>query len=125
MWFELGPSFLISVLDEYGTNSRSMASIDIPPAITDEEAFAQWYPIAGGGLSEKTGEGFAAIAGITVVVIADEEVVDGEGAAEFVVHAVYGFAGLRAAGYVGLVGYYDEAEAGGVERSKGFGRAGD
>lgn len=120
-----GAALAVLVVEEDGAAASGVAGVDVAPAVADDEAGGEVDLMAGGACEHESGLGFAAGAIVFVVVIADDEIVEGEGGAEEIVNLFDGGLGLAAAGDVGLVGDDDEEEAGGAETVEGFGGAGE
>src|SRR5262249_40884393 len=75
LWWTSGLSLTITIVDEHGAASGTMAGIDIAPTVANHEAHAQVDAAARGGVQQHAGQRIAAGAVVVVVVEAADEFV--------------------------------------------------
>jgi hypothetical protein len=120
----LAQRLAIPVIDEKGAAASRLRAIDVAPAIADEEAALQVEVVNGSGAQQHAGLWFPAITRITMArpgVITDFDVVDARNVfAQLGVHCFDGFAALRSAAYVRLVGDDDQKKSGFLQLPAAF-----
>src|SRR4029077_3601689 len=100
-------------VDQDGAAAGGGAGVDVAPAVSYEETGFQIDSVAPGRLQQQAWFGFAAGAGIGVIVPAREEIVERERGGDGAVHGFGKGARLGAARYVGLIGDHDQQKTGG------------
>jgi hypothetical protein len=81
-----------------------VAGIDVAPAVPHQETAAQVYIVLARRVKKHAGTGLTAGAVFHVIMIADKDIVDGQGRCQFPVHGLDFGTGDKAASNVGLVG---------------------
>jgi hypothetical protein len=119
--WRLGGSFFgVAAINPYRGAPGRLARFDIPPPIPDEITRAQIQPILGRSLQKQARFGLPAEAGIPVIVIANEEIVDRERHPERLVDAFHYGALLGSARHIRLVGHDQQKKSLGFQCSQGF-----
>src|SRR5690348_15846859 len=100
----LGTAFGVAAIDPQGTAAGGLAGLDIAPAVADQEADGRIHAVAGGAFDDPARLGLPAGAVIAVVVIAGDEIGQGELALEELSNGFDRFGRLGAARDIRLVG---------------------
>src|SRR5579871_1573025 len=68
----------VAVIDQNGFTPRVITGIHVAPAIADKKTARQVYMMLALRFEQQAGPGFAALAVIVIVMITDEDVIDGQ-----------------------------------------------
>src|SRR5579862_51009 len=98
-----GFSLAIAVIDQYCLATCSVAGINITPAIPHHKTASQIDIMPASSLEKKAWTGFAASTLIRIIMITDEDVVDGKFRCELLVHGINFGTSKIAAGNIRLV----------------------
>lgn len=98
----------IVMVEEDGAAPGGRTGIDVAPAVANQKAVGQVDVVTGGSFQQQSGFRFPAIAGVAVVVPADEEIIERQGGGDGSIHPFDRSAGLVAPSDVGLIGNDDQ-----------------
>jgi len=104
-------TFAIVKVQQYGTATGGLPRIDVAPAIAHHEGTGEVDPVMRLRIEEEAGQGLTAMAGVAIVMRADQELVHRKCLPHGVVKRVNRLEGSGTAGDVGLIGSDEQEEA--------------
>ncbi len=99
------------MVDPNGAAACSRACIDVAPTVANQIAPHDIDAVPGSSLEEQAGQGFAAVAAIRIIVVADEKIVEREMGGQEAVYLFDVFAGGGSAADIGLIGDDDQEKS--------------
>jgi hypothetical protein len=97
------PYFRIAIIYQDGPTTSSAARFNIFPPITDQKARWQVDCVPGGSFEKESRQRLTTFTTVSIVVVADQHLLQGQGRQERGVDCLHHFLLLCPTGYVGLV----------------------